>query len=87
MVPPCKWKGNCCFSVCHFLAEILPHLNIKAVHNLKTKSLGIILTPWAMFVPIFAFLLFLVSKVVYREECALFCHFWAYLFFLLILPQ
>jgi len=31
-----------------FWLKILPQLNLKAVHNLKTKSLGIILTPsWA----------------------------------------
>jgi len=46
-----------------FGLKILLQLNIKAVHNLKTKSLGIILTPWAMFVPISTFLLFLVSEV------------------------
>jgi len=40
---------------------------IKAVLNLKTKSLGIILTS-AMFVPISTFLLFLVSELVCGEE-------------------
>jgi len=43
--------------------KLLPRLNIKAVHSLKTKSSGVILTPWAMFVPISAFLLFSVSEV------------------------
>jgi len=38
----------------------------KAVHNLKTKSSCIILTPWATFMSISAFLLFLVSEVVRR---------------------
>jgi len=42
-------------------------LHIKGVHNLKTKSSSIILTPWAMFVPISAFLLFLVSEVACAE--------------------
>jgi len=46
-----------------FGLTILPQLNIKAVHNLKTKSLGVILTPWAMFVPVSAFLQCLVSEV------------------------
>jgi len=50
-----------------FGLKILRHLNIKAVHNTKTKRLGIILTPWAMGVPISAFLLFLVSEVVCGE--------------------
>jgi len=50
------------FIVCWILAENF-ETNIKAVHNLKTKSLGIILTPWAMFALISAFLLFLVSEV------------------------
>jgi len=35
-----------------FWLKILPQLNIKAVHKLKTKSLGIILTQWVMFLPI-----------------------------------
>jgi len=35
-----------------FGLKIFPQINIKAVHNLKTKSLGIIFTPRAMFVPI-----------------------------------
>jgi len=52
---------------CTFLA----FLYIKA----KTKSLGIILTLWAMFVLISTFLLYLVSEVACGEECALFCHF------------
>jgi len=50
-----------------FWLKILPHLNITAIHNLKTRSLGIILTPWAMFVPISAFLLFLVSDSVEKS--------------------
>jgi len=33
------------FTVCWFLAKKLPKLNIKAVHNLKTINLGIIITP------------------------------------------
>jgi len=37
-----------------FWLEILSQLNIKALHNLKTKSSGIIRTPWAMFVPVSA---------------------------------
>jgi len=45
-------------------------LCIKAVHNSKTKSSGIILIPWAMFVPIFVFLMVLVSEAVCGEECA-----------------
>jgi len=59
--------------------EILPQLKIKAMLNVKTKSPGIILTLWAMFVPITRFLLFLVSEV----ECGkhvLF--FWLFLDFL-----
>jgi len=63
-----------------FELKILQELNIKAVHNLKAKSLGIILTPWAMFVPISAFL-FLVSKVecvhfgVFQAISPIFCQF------------
>jgi len=51
------------------------------VHNLKTKSSGIILTSWAMFTPTSAFLLFLVSEVACGEELARFG------LFLQILPQ
>jgi len=61
------------------LDKIWPQLNIEVVYNLKTKSSGIILTPWAMFVPILAFLLFLVFEVACGEECAR--------LFLQILPQ
>jgi len=60
-------KKMAVFTVCRFKLEMLPQLNIKAVHNLKAKSLGTILTLWAMFVPISAFLLFLVSDVVCEE--------------------
>jgi len=55
------------FTVCLLWVKILPQLNIKAVHNLKTKSSGIMLTPWVIFVPISAFLLFVVSEVVCEE--------------------
>jgi len=66
VAPPCEWKRNWRFLLfAGFGLEILPQLNIKAVHNLKIKSSGIILAPWAMFVPIFAYLLFLVSEVAY----------------------
>jgi len=41
------------------------------VHNLSKKTFGIILRPWATLVPIFAFLLFVVSAAV-REENSLF---------------
>jgi len=51
------------------------------MHNLKTKTLSITLTAWAMFVPISAFLLFLVSEVVCGEECV---YIWP---ILQILPQ
>jgi len=61
------------FTVCQFLAKNLPQLNIKAAHNLKTKSLGIILTRWAMFVPSFTFLRFLIFEIMCGEECV---HFW-----------
>jgi len=45
----------------------------KAVHSLyETKTLGIILRPRTMFVPVSAFLLFVVSAVTHVEECALF---------------
>jgi len=50
-----------------FWLKILPQLNIKAVQNLKTESLGIILTLWAMFVSISAILLFVVSEVAWRR--------------------
>jgi len=43
------------------LGEKLSQLRSKAVHNSKTKGMGIILTPKTMFVPVSAFLLFLVS--------------------------
>jgi len=59
-----------------------PQLNVKAADNLKTPNSGIIVTPWAMFVPISAFLLFLVSQVACGENLTLayvcclskFCH-------------
>jgi len=54
------------------------------VHNLKTKSSGIILTLWAMFVPISAFLLFLISRVACVEEDA---YFWRFDLFLPFLPN
>jgi len=57
--------GVCCLLV--WGLKFLPQLNIKAVHNLKTKSLGIILIPWAVFVPIAAFLLFLAYDVACGE--------------------
>jgi len=47
----------------------LAFLCIKAVHNLKTKSLRISLRPWTVFAPIAAFQLFLVSEVEGGEEC------------------
>jgi len=53
----------------------LPQLNIRTVHNLKMKSLGITLTPWAMFMPICTFLLFLVSEALYGEEAVHSCNF------------
>jgi len=59
-----------------FWLEILPQLNIKAVHNLKTKGLGIILSPWAIFEPISTSVLFLVSEVECRDQCAHFGRFW-----------
>jgi len=37
MAPPCGWK----ILFAGFWIKILPQLNIKAVHNLITKSLGI----------------------------------------------
>jgi len=55
-----------------FGLNFLPQLNVKAANNFKPKSSGIILTRWAVFVPVFAFLLFLVSQVVCGEVCALF---------------
>jgi len=63
--------------------KILPQLNIKAAHNFK-QSLGIILTQWAESVPIFPFILFLVSEVVHGEQLAhfcwvFFCIFWHFL--------
>jgi len=39
----------------------------KTVHNFKTKGSDIILTPWAMFMLISTFLLFLVSEVARGE--------------------
>jgi len=52
----------------------LPQLNIKALHSLKTKSFGIILTPWAMFEPVSAFvLLFGFYGDLWRRMCS----FWA----------
>jgi len=59
------------FTVCHFGAKKSDTIiKFKAVHNVKTKSSGIILTPWAMFAPISAFLPTLFSEVVCGEECA-----------------
>jgi len=56
--------------------------NFKAVHSF------IIFKQWATFVPISAFLLFVVSTVVHGEECALFHIFWPlFTFFWQILPQ
>jgi len=48
-------RGQHTFGV---LAYFRRFLCIIAVYNLKTKSSGIILTPWAMFVPIIIFLHF-----------------------------
>jgi len=63
----CEWKRNLHFLLfVGFGLKILSQLNIKAVHNLKTKSLGIVLTLWAM-LPVSAFLLFLVSEVASGE--------------------
>jgi len=68
---PCGWIFFA------FLAENFATIKIKAVHNLKAKSLGLSLTPWAMFLTISAFLLFLVSEV----SCAHFWCFWPILAF------
>jgi len=54
----------------------LPQLNVKGVHTLKTKSSGIILAPWAVFVPISAFLLFLVFNVAVARMHSLLLAFW-----------
>jgi len=59
-----------------FWLKILQQLNIKVVHNLITKSSGIILTPCDMFMPFYTFLLFLVSEVSQGEK---FAHFWRFL--------
>jgi len=64
-----------------FGLKILPQLSIKVVDNLRTKSLGIILTPRAMFVPISTFLLFVVLMwhgeefANFQQILAYFCHF------------
>jgi len=55
-----------------FGLKILPQLNIKAVHNLKIKSMGIILTPSAIFVPVSTILGF--SGNMWRRLCS-FWHF------------
>jgi len=68
------------FTVWRFWDNFWPLLNIKAVHNLKTKSSSIIFTGWAMFVPISAFLLFLVSELP-CGECARFYFFGLFLRF------
>jgi len=67
-----------------FLAYYLRFVCVEAAHNLKTKSLDIILTP-CTFVPISAFLLFLVSEVACGEQFEHFWHFVAY--FWQFLPQ
>jgi len=43
---------------------------LKQCIYLKTKSSGIVLTPWTMFVPISTFLLLLISQVVPRIMCS-----------------
>jgi len=63
------------------LAYFWHFLCTKALHNFKTKSLGIILTTWAIFVPISAFVLFLVSEVACGEECAILAIFGLFLRF------
>jgi len=67
-----------------FGLKVLPQLNINAVHNSKTITSGIILTPNTMFMLISTFLLFLVSEVACREECA---HFGVFGLYLPILSQ
>jgi len=42
------------------------------VHNLKPKSSGVILTPRAMFVPFYAFLLFVVCEVEHEQVYIIF---------------
>jgi len=54
-----------------FWLNILSQLNIKSENNLKTKNSGIVLTAWAMFVPIFTFLFLLLGG----EKCHLFAAF------------
>jgi len=53
-----------------FWLKILPQLNIKTVHNFKTKSSGIIFTPWDMFDINCAVYTILVSEVACAEQCA-----------------
>jgi len=48
MVPSWERKRNCQFYCLPVFGQKFCQLNIKAVHNLKAKSSGIILTPWAV---------------------------------------
>jgi len=48
------------------------HILKQCIVYRETKNSGIILMSWATFVPISAFLLFVVSTVARGEECALF---------------
>jgi len=50
------------------LDYFLPQSNVKAVYNLKTKSLGVIIMTRAMFVPISAFLLFFCVRICKGED-------------------
>jgi len=76
VVPPCEWKRNGLFlRFISFGLKILPQLNIKAVHNFKTKCSGIVLTHGLCVLlcrPIFAFLLLLVSEVACGKELLIF---------------
>jgi len=61
-------EKKCFLLFAGFGLKNLPLLNNKAMHNLKTKSSGIILTSCAMVAPISAFLLFSAYEVACGEE-------------------
>jgi len=90
LAPSCKWKKLAFFTVCRFWAKNYATIKflLKQCIILKQKSSGNIITPWAMCLPISAFLLFLVSAVECGEEFAHFWHFWPISgIFIPILPQ
>jgi len=66
-------NGDWCLFI--FLYIFAQQILAKLKNIFKNKILGIIFTPWAMFVPISTFLIFSVSEVACREQIACFWQF------------